>query len=332
MRSLDVLTDPSSRLKRSTILGGLLSFSLIVVACFLLYSELSNYKETEITKNMFLDLDPDHEKVQVNFAIDLFNAPCTLIALDIHDSLSHHIPDVQISKKKLETKTMTLSNFAKPEQFEKKLEDVENDLNNGIGCSLEGVFELDKVSGNFHISFHSEMDLYFNLKAIKPEVFDKLNLSYQIKTLYFGRKENEFEMNNIRSLINELDLSDQLLQNFIDFQPTRLESFLASFWIEIIPYSLADYRNNYFYRSYQNSFNARVKPLLGFDRMNEIPILEFNYKFSALSAKYAIYAGSYKHILGTAFILLGGVYMFFNILNGVGQTLLRSKGLGADSN
>lgn len=65
-------------------------------------------------------------------------------------------------------------------------DELKEDLTNDIGCILDGSFKIDKVSGNFHLSFHNYMDHLRKLIKVDHELFMKLNLSYEIPELNFG--------------------------------------------------------------------------------------------------------------------------------------------------
>lgn len=325
MKAFDTLTDPTGKLKKNTWFGGLLTVALITVSVLIFAKEMGNYKAIEVTKNMFLDGSLNQEKVKVSLHINLFSSPCAITSLDIHDNLNHHTADVPLRKRKFDSRTNELKDFQKPAEPAAILADVLADLKEGVGCSLDGSFELDKVEGNFHISFHSDMQHYWTLKALHNEEFEKLNLSYDIKSLHFGKKDIPYELPALQKLANDLNLSQELFQNFVDFKPTRVDHFTAAFWMEIIPYQLVDHRTGFVYSSYQNSFNMKVKELVGREKEETVPNLEFNYKFAALSAQYSTYSNGYHHILATVLIFVGGIFVFFKLINRVAIEIFRTK-------
>lgn len=317
MRSFDLVTDPSNAMKKNTWLGGTLTILLCIVGVFFLITEIKQYKDVEITKNMILNMDIKEERVLVNLSMDLFNAPCASINLDIHDQLRHHIADVPMRKEKLQASNETLHDYEETPSNEERFEHIKEDLLNNLGCRLSTKFELDKVSGRFQIGFQSTMNEYLQLKSLHPEIFEKLDLSYQIRSFYFGTEANEENMHIIENLVKDLGLSHELLENYSEFKPLKMKDFLASFWIEIIPYTLEDKRKNFSYSSYQNSFNMKITPLINDARILEVPMLEFNYKFSPLTSYYTIFNSSYRHIFATFFIFIGGIYSFLSFVNNI---------------
>lgn len=60
-----------------------------------------------------------------------------------------------IPKYKMDKNGVKIKKFVKNEGVDINYKDLLDDLNNEIGCWLDGYLEIDKVSGNFHISFHN---------------------------------------------------------------------------------------------------------------------------------------------------------------------------------
>jgi hypothetical protein len=55
-----------------------------------------------------------------------------------------------------------------------------------------------------------------------------------------------------------------------------------------------------------------------------VPILEFNYKFSALSAKYEVEKRSKFHFFLEVFAVVGALLTFFNLVNSYSNSLYQS--------
>lgn len=142
---------------------------------------------------------------------------------------------------------------------EKRYDDIKADLEAGNGCVLEGKFMIDKVSGNFHISFHNYMQPYQKLLRLHHDAFTKLNLSYEIEELTFGLQSNESQKPRIHKLLQEMNLDEQLLNNYIDHKKVYYDHFIAAHWMEIIPYSFKDSRDGFGFSSYLHSFNRKIK-------------------------------------------------------------------------
>ena len=87
----------------------------------------------------------------------------------------------------------------------------------------------------------------------------KMNLSYQIETLRFGSSDENMKIAEVRDIIADLDLEEQLFENYVDHNRNNYEQFIAGFWLELIPYTLIDHRTGLTYKSLQHSFNRKIK-------------------------------------------------------------------------
>lgn len=156
-------------------------------------------------------------------------------------------------------RTRCTNKYEPIEDTGKRYDDIKADLTAGTGCVLEGKFNIDKVSGNFHISFHNYMQHYQKLLRLDHDLFNELNLSYEIDELTFGLQSNASHQPRIRKLLTEMSLDEQLLDNYIDHKKVTYAHFIAAHWMEIIPYSFRDNRDGFEFSSYLHSFNRKIK-------------------------------------------------------------------------
>lgn len=145
------------------------------------------------------------------------------------------------------------------------------------------------------------------------DIFMKLNLSFEIRDLQFGSERNEDNREKINSLLEEMELNGKLINNFVDHQEIVNDHFIAAHWIEIIPYTFIDNRDGFTYFSYLHSFNRKIKPINSDEIDQNVPILEFHYKFSTLSAKYEIEVKKKFHLLLEILATIGALFTFFEI-------------------
>ena len=50
---------------------------------------------------------------------------------------------------------------------------------------------IDMVTGNFHLSFHNYLEHYRKLLKTDHDTFMKLNLSFELKEMFFGSENND---------------------------------------------------------------------------------------------------------------------------------------------
>lgn len=159
------------------------------------------------------------------------------------------------------------------------------------------------------------MQHYQKLVRLNHEEFMKLNLSYEIEELTFGSQSNESQKPRISKLLKEMSLDEQLLNNFIDHKKVDHAHFIAAHWMEIIPYTFRDNRDDFAFSSYLHSFNRKIKPIEPAEVDSTVPILEFHYKFSSLSARYEIETKSMFHFFVEIVAVIGALLAFFQLFN-----------------
>ena len=76
----------------------------MLIGVFLLYNEFSNFEGLKVSNNLYLDPHPLEEKIDVRFNIQVKNAPCGILSLDLEDDLKHHLVDIEILKLKIDQK------------------------------------------------------------------------------------------------------------------------------------------------------------------------------------------------------------------------------------
>ena len=149
-----------------------------------------------------------------------------------------------------------------PANNEQRMKDTVEFIQNGQGCQLQGSFPISKVNGAIHISTHSYMDIFFALKTQHHDLFLKLNFSYEIIDLRFGHFEENWKSEKARKMLAEMELSEQLFENYVDHQNNHFDNFIGAFWMELIPYTLLDHTSGLEFKSLQHSFNRKIKVTL----------------------------------------------------------------------
>lgn len=151
------------------------------------------------------------------------------------------------------------------------------------------------------------MEAYQKLVNEHSEAWDQLNMSYKIDNLYFGLEKNESQREQFQGLVKELNLSEMLAGKEFEHKAHVEEHFMAHHYLEVIPFSFKDSRDGFEYRSYEHSFNRKTTVIKSEERNSTVPILLFQYRFSALSSKYETSKKSMGHFLVEALGLVGAV-------------------------
>lgn len=69
MKNFDVLSQPHNFYTKKTIYGGIASIIIILLFLIILNKEFSNLKKPKISKNLYLDPNPNQDQIKVNIDI-----------------------------------------------------------------------------------------------------------------------------------------------------------------------------------------------------------------------------------------------------------------------
>lgn len=135
---------------------------------------------------------------------------------------------------------------------------MKDDVENKRGCHLHGSFFVQKTIGNFHISFHSEMELFFFIKDKNKDLFDRINLSYEFEQLHFGVYLENYKIKDLKHILGKNVISKELFSNFIDHRKHHLEKFGVTFWLELLPYTFSAKKHDFSFQSFCYSISHKV--------------------------------------------------------------------------
>ena len=130
-------------------------------------------------------------RLQINIDFEFPKAPCYILSIDVQDIVGTHVVDIEgdLVKNRLDTRGKVIETI----DYHKKVPDDANNIKkakdaykNHEGCQLKGSFLINKVSGNFHVSFHS----YHNTVQALVASGGTLDFTHRIHHLSFGDDEN----------------------------------------------------------------------------------------------------------------------------------------------
>ena len=187
--------------------------------------------------------------------------PCDVISIDVEDIIGSHLVDTsgKLIKYVTDAKGNIIETF-KSENQQRNVMDILNrvmqNMDMNRGCKLKGSLTVNKVNGNFHISWHSFPEVFLLLQA-QGKVLD---FSHKINHLSFGTEEN---ISKIRSITGGWNLSP--LDKLEDFRHRsqnmgdHFHNTHTSYFLDIIPtkYLIGDdeeYSAHEFTYSYQTLF------------------------------------------------------------------------------
>lgn len=98
MKTFDLLSNPNARASQKTWFGGVITLISFMILCWLMRNEYAKFTENRVTKTIFVDNISRGSTVDFTLSIKLRNAPCSILSVDLEDSLEHHVADVPFVK------------------------------------------------------------------------------------------------------------------------------------------------------------------------------------------------------------------------------------------
>jgi len=291
---------------KPTIIGSILSLSAISIMCFLLLREIYDFYTPTFVKDTIIHHDSDQlSKIHVNFNIHFYNMPCGLISVDQLDSMNNHRMDISDTLRK---ERYSRDNVKISETVSSDLDDTVKAVENDEHCKVSGYVDIQKVSGNIHISHHAYRQLWQYIAHARPEKFKGLTLSHKAMSMNFGdytHLKEVFARFNLEK--DHVEFSrHNLLPNFHNKEKKNYDYF-----IKIIPYHLIDEEFDTTTVGYQYSLNFRERE----HNEDELHIITFNYDFSPITMRSIRKKKYFSHFLTNICAIVGGIFVIFSILN-----------------
>nr|XP_032808060.1 endoplasmic reticulum-Golgi intermediate compartment protein 1 [Petromyzon marinus] len=269
VRRLDIYRKVPKDLTQPTYTGALVSICCCLFILFLFLSELSGFITTEIVSELYVD-NPEKDstgKIEVKLNISLLNLQCDVVGLDIQDEMGRHeVGFIENS--------------------------IKIPLNEGSGCRFEGVFLINKVPGNFHMSTHSAL--------MQPE---KPDMTHTIHKLTFGEK---IYGANIQGAFNALKNTDRIESN-------PLSSY--DYIIKIVP---TVYENLQGHQQLSYQYTAGFKEYMAYSHTGRIiPAIWFRYDLSPITVKHVERRQPVYRFITTICAIVGGTFTVAGIIDSV---------------
>ena len=262
IRRLDVYRKVPKDLTQPTFTGACVSICSIVFIIFLMTSELASFMQTDTVSEIFVDLPSDDMKIPVRLNVTFPRLNCDFLGLDIQDDKGRHEVGFHENTEKIV-------------------------LSDGIGCRFEGLFYVNRVPGNFHLSTHSASHQPDN-----PDMLHKVN------SLQFG------DIIETTGAFDAMNVFDQL-------GSTGLSSH--DYIIKIVP-TIYHRLNGSIQNTFQYSFAH--KDYIAYGHGNRIvPAIWFKYDVNPITIKYMEKRKPFYHFITTFCAIIGGTFTVAGIID-----------------
>ena len=262
IRRLDIYRKVPKDLTQPTTTGACVSVCSVLFIVFLMTSELGSFIQTDVISEIFVDIPSSEKKISVRLNVTFPKLNCDFVGLDIQDEKGRHEVGFHENTEKIE-------------------------LNGGLGCRFEGLFYVNRVPGNFHLSTHSA--------GHQP---DNPDMSHMINTLHFG------DIVQKNGAFNSLNSQDQL-------DASALSSH--DYIIKLVPTTYSQLNG-----SIQNTFQYSFahKDFIAYGHGHTImPAVWFKYDLSPITIKYIKKRKPFYHFITTFCAIIGGTFTVAGIID-----------------
>ncbi|XP_010525179.1 PREDICTED: endoplasmic reticulum-Golgi intermediate compartment protein 3-like isoform X2 [Tarenaya hassleriana] len=328
LRSLDAFPRAEDHLLQKTQSGAIVSVIGLVVMVTLFLHELSYYLNTVTVHQMSVDLKRG-ETLPIHINVTFPSLPCDVLSVDAIDMSGKHEVDLDTNiwklrlnghghiigteyisdlvekehdhssshhkhdgKEEHKDHTETFNFLGFDQAAEKMIKKVKEALENGEGCRVYGVLDVQRVAGNFHISVHG-LNIY-----VAQTIFGgskNVNVSHIIHDLSFGPK--------YPGIHNPLDGTVRILHD---------TSGTFKYYIKIVPTEYR-YLSKEVLSTNQFSVTEYYLPMREFDRT--WPAVYFLYDLSPITVTIKEERRSFLHFITRLCAVLGGTFALTGMLD-----------------
>ncbi|RGB37391.1 endoplasmic reticulum vesicle transporter-domain-containing protein [Rhizophagus diaphanus] len=278
--------------------GGLVTIIVSICLWFLIVSEFSEYWYLNQKYEFIVDQNINH-KLQINVDITV-NTPCDYLTVDVIDAAgeglhmthelrkisttfevrsAHLLGDDDDDDSRLNVKQVVMAANSNTDSFSPNNDVTENTQ---TACRIFGKFDVNKVTGNLHITALGHGYGFYNTAV------ELLNFTHRIDEFSFGT--------HYPRLVNPLD-------NSVEIAEAHKEAFL--YFLSIVPTTYID-NNNHVLLTNQYSVTDYSRVIEG---RTGIPGIFFKYDIEPISVRIAENGGSFFTFLVRLSGLVGGIWV-----------------------
>ncbi|KAJ3670014.1 hypothetical protein LUZ60_010338 [Juncus effusus] len=320
LKNFNAFPHAEDHLLKKTFSGAIVSIVGLIIMATLFVHELHYYLTTYTLHQMSVDVKRG-ETLPIHINMTFPALPCDVVSVDAIDMSGKHEVDLDTNIWKLRMSkdghiigTEYLSdlvekgntehkhehhdehqeehNHVKNADHDEMVKKVKQAMENGEGCRVYGVLDVQRVAGNFHISVHGLN--YF----VAQQIFEgssHVNVSHEIHDLSFGPK--------YPGIHNPLDETSRILRD---------TSGTFKYYIKIVPTEYR-YLSKEVLPTNQFSVNEYFMPMKQNDKT--WPAVYFLYDMSPITVTIKEERRSFLHFLTRLCAVLGGTFAMTGMLD-----------------
>ena len=320
VKELDAFTKVSEDHKDVSSRGGLFSMVAITIIVLMVIFEFFSFKDTSVKYTYSVDTDMnEHLKLRFDITVKM---PCQYLGVDVIDAAGESRMLVQevykdqavfdLTNEQKEwmgrrnnalrraKRTRTLSDITVMDHIVGEMpprNDPPNQTPKADSCRLHGMFQINKVAGNFHITAGQavpHMQGHAHINAFVPS--NLLNFSHRIDALTFGE--------SAPGIIDPLDGT---------FVGTTDPNHIFQYYLQIVPTRIRDKRVDF--TTHQYSVTERSRHINHTAGSHGLPGVFFKYDLYPLMVNIVEEPNSFLLFLVRLCALVGGVFVTLGMIS-----------------
>jgi len=306
VKGLDLFKKLPNDHSPQTVIGGAFTLLATAVMCALFLLECRIYLNPVVVRDTVVD-GARQDYIQVNVNVTLHSVPCAMAAIDIQDSAGGHSMNLGNTLQKLQFDAN--GDLRLDQQLDTSIQAIQNAIDEGDYCRLEGNFKVGSLPGNFHMSFHTPAALFH---MMLDQDLRKMRLDHTLSHLSFGAN------------LPFSPFSEEKLQFFAPYDnlqvnfPPDGQVYTTNYFIKVIPIQFLDQSTGTVHSSYEYSMNyqsQRTEAVFG--------AIYFHYDIDCITVKYTRKSSSLARFLVNVCAIVGGAYTVIGICHSLAQQTLR---------
>ncbi|XP_024522703.1 probable endoplasmic reticulum-Golgi intermediate compartment protein 3 isoform X2 [Selaginella moellendorffii] len=331
MKNINAFAHADEHLTQKTVSGAILTIVGVSIILVLFAYEFKFYLSTNVVHQMSVDTTRG-QNLPIHINITFPSLPCQILSVDAIDMSGKHEVDLDTNIWKLRLHkdghilgSEYLSDLVEKEHAHdnltgifhsheelrsavKVVNEINKALQDGEGCRVFGVLDVERVAGNFHISMHG-MSL-----QVARQIFHsvkEVNVSHIINDLSFGPK--------YPGIHNPLDRTVRILRD---------TAGTFKYFIKIVP---TEYRYLNGGKLPTNQFSVGEYYLAARDDDISWPAVYFLYDLSPITVLIKEERRSFGHLLTRFCAIVGGTFSLTGMLDRwiyrLVESITRAKGV-----
>ncbi|KAL4480097.1 hypothetical protein ABPG74_020613 [Tetrahymena malaccensis] len=315
-RKFDVFQKANQDVDSSSSVGGLFSIAALVIGFILFFHEYQEWSKYNIVRKLEVQ-SLNQTIINTNIDLTFFNAPCSLINLDIlyqdgqkaYQDHTTTLTRIRLDKLNKQIGIESTPQIEGTENNQQKIEEVIQQIKNKEQCRIQGQLFLNTIPGSFNFRL-------LEMIGLEEELQKQLNVNHKINKLSFGDIIKTKKIEKVLGLDKyDGEAFDESRYNY---------EYRCSYdnYIKILPLNAENIKELDLLRT--SSFRFTMYQQVIPKEQTDIVQVSFNYLVSPINIVYQTKNKSVYNFIVQVCAIIGGIFCVFGIINSLTLNVIQS--------